>query len=230
MIRTHSLDRLIADALARSRNTGLLNIFAFSLTILAGSIPVGCVDDDDATTDPPCGDFAQPTLEQPLLELRRAYRDNDLDLYATSLDDDFHFVFDPQDVVETPGMPVEWSLSDELRSTRNMFEDSLVERTQVDFVIHDPAMATLADAYLHPFPPGTMKVTLQETEIRIDARDPEGGENIVYAVSGGIATVFLAPDSTEMICELPVWRIVEWRDRRIGNFSWGQVKWAYRRR
>jgi hypothetical protein len=77
-----------------------------------------------------------------------------------------------------------------------------------------------------------MKVIATDVSLSVDVRDPAGVENIRYRVDGDDAIFFLYPDQNEIVDGVPVWKIVEWRDKTIGApfvelKSWGSVKSLY---
>lgn len=209
----------------------------------------GCREDDDRVLDPGCGDSQEPSVVSTLAQLRESYEDQDWSAYRSLLADDFHFVFALEDVV--PERPSEWDLLPDLASTENMFADPLLEEIGYDFILGNAVLASQSDINDHPFPPGTMKVTASEVEMTLAKRAPDGGEITIYQAAAGQAVFFLTPDSTEMICGLPSWRIIEWRDvvenaslqddsvrkvtaddGRRGELAFplsiGQIKWEYR--
>lgn len=179
----------------------------------------GCLfspDKDPPKTDEPVVFLPQTSPENVLENLITAYEQQNYDEYVKLFDETFFFAFDPVDVEKSGGdIPIEWGKDDDIRSTRNMFDEPLVEKVTLDFVIDDPEPATSADEQRHTFPLGTMKVTASEVELQVDTRDPEGGENIIYEVSGDQAIFFLYPHPTEKVDGLAKWYIVEWRDRKV---------------
>lgn len=191
----------------------------------------GCSDDDNITTPTP--EDPRKTIAGVMRELIDAYEAQDIDRYSALFDQaNFMFVFDPVDVQEDPDIPPNWDWPEEHNSSRNLFEAELVERIQVDYVPGAPVAVTEPDMGERPFPEGTMKVTVSDVSLDIDTRDPAGGENIVYRVSGDQAIFFVYPDSVEIVDGVPVWKIFEWRDKKVGAFatsetSWGQIKANY---
>lgn len=195
----------------------------------------GCSDHKRIT--PPAPEDPRKTIPGVMLELVNAYAARDIDRYTKLFDTaDFMFVFDSLDVLENPDIPPNWDWQRERRSAENMFEDdSLLERIQVDFIPQTPVSVTKNDVGERPFPEETMKVVLSEVALNIDMRDPAGGENIVYRIQGDEATFFLYPDRSELVDDVPVWKIFEWRDKRPNDRglavelkSWGGLKWLFR--
>jgi hypothetical protein len=194
----------------------------------------GCSDDDDTVTPPPPED-PRKTIAGTLQELIDAYEARDVDRYAALFDQDsFLFVFDPIEVNDPDtDLPPSWGWEDEESANRNLFQAQLVERIQVYFVVGSPEPATKQDVEERAFPEGTMKVIATNVSLIVDTRDPAGSENIRYHVDGDNAIFFLYPDQNEVVDGVPVWKIVEWRDKTIGApfvelKSWGGVKSLYR--
>ena len=176
----------------------------------------GCSDDDKVT--PPTPENPRKSIAGVMQELIDAYQARDIARYAALFDNSsFVFVFDPTDVQGDPDIPPNWDWNEEQNSTRNMFEAELVERIQIDFVRGAPTDPSESDRGERPFPSGTKKVTVTEVELSVDTRDPAGGENITYKVTGDQAIFFLVQDSVETQEGLPVWKIFEWRDKKIGD-------------
>lgn len=208
--------------------TGLLPL-GIAVTTLV--LVVGCSDDETIT--PPDVEDPRKTIATTMQELLAAYEARDIGRYSALFDSDFVFVFDPTDVVTDPDIPESWDWTAELAATSNMFESDRVEEVQVDFVIGNPVTADTADVGMREFPEGTMKVIATAVELSVDNRDPFGGENIIWRVAGDQAIFFLYPDSLEIVDGVPVWKIFEWRDKKIGpaptiETTWGQIKAAYK--
>jgi hypothetical protein len=150
----------------------------------------------------------------------------------------FRFVFDPVDDQEDPDVPPSWEWPDELASTRNIFSSTTVRRIDLDFVVGAAVDVTEGDERDRTFPEGTKKVVLTDVDLSIeDTSEPGGGQHIIFKVTGDRAHFFLYQDATELQEGLPVWKIFEWRDEKIGARggsplfvelrSWGNVKSLY---
>ena len=192
----------------------------------------GCSDDDKVT--PPTPEDPRKTIAGVMQELIDAYEARDIARYAALFDDSsFVFVFDPTDVQGDPDIPPNWDWNEERNATTNMFGANLVQRIQLDYVVGTPVLADTLDEGIRPFPEGTMKAIVTNVELSVDTRDPAGGENIIYKVAGDQAIFFLWQDPQEIVDGVPVWKIIEWRDKRIGPApfvelnSWGGVKSLY---
>lgn len=179
----------------------------------------GCLfsPDKQEPKNPGDGDYQlRTTIGGVMNNLLVSYRKRDIDRYLELFHPAFNFVFDPQDVIDDPDIPPSWDYNEERSSTRNMFEAELVERITIDFVPGPALDAGEADQGNWPLPSGTKKVIVTAVELNVDTRDPLGGENIIYRVNGDQAIFFLVQDSTETQEGLPVWKIFEWRDVKIG--------------
>ena len=181
----------------------------------------GCLFSPDKTKPKTGGDEIyqlRTTIDGVMNNLMVSYEKREIDRYSELFDQaGFMFVFDPTDVQTDPDIPPNWDWNEEQNSTRNMFEAELVERIQIDFVRGAPTDPSESDRGERPFPSGTKKVTVTEVELSVDTRDPAGGENITYKVTGDQAIFFLVQDSVETQEGLPVWKIFEWRDKKIGD-------------
>jgi hypothetical protein len=77
-----------------------------------------------------------------------------------------------------------------------------------------------------------MKVTVIDVHLLVDTRDPAGGENIIFMTVGDRADFFVYPDPAEVVDGVAVWKILEWRDRKIDHVaatsetSWGRTKFS----
>src|SRR5690606_25502094 len=187
---------------------------------------MGCSDDD--TVSPPDVEDPRKTIATAMEELRAAYVARDIDRYAKLFDSNFVFVFDPADVQENQDLPPSWGGQTELDAARNLFQASLVDRIQVDFTVGTPVEPQPQDVGTREFPEGTRKVLATRVSLDVDTRDPAGGENIIYRCDGDQAVFFLYPDTLEVVDGVPVWKIFEWRDKRIGALptigtSWGLI-------
>lgn len=192
---------------------------------------VGCSDDEKITPPDTPREDPRKTIAGVMQELIDAYEARDIARYsALFLHSQFVFLFDPVDVQENPDIPPSWDWSEESSSARNLFEADLVERIELRFLMSDPVLADSLDEVFFPFPEGTMKVLVTDVKLAVDTRDPTGGENIVYRVDGDQAIFFLCQDPEEIVDGVPVWKIIEWRDKRIGPVpfvelkSWGGLK------
>lgn len=179
----------------------------------------GCLFSPDPKPPEPQPSQYMPrtTISGVLNNLRVAYENRDIERYKELFDlDDFMFVFDPIDVNDPKNpVPENWGWPEEEASTRNMFEDDLVERIELDFVETAPTNPSESDRGDRPFPEGTKKVIVTEVNLLVDVRqDPE---NLRYVVDGDNAWFFLVQDTTEVQDGLPVWKIFEWRDKTIGT-------------
>lgn len=213
----------------RRRMTALVGVGIFFLAGCSGTEPT-------KSTPPPLDSESaeqRAQLSSMLDRFRTSYVGRDLETYADLFREDFRFVFDPQDVAENPDIPDYWFWHDEMQSTGNMFEEDLIKSISLDFVAGTDVPATEGDEGNWEFPPGTRKVTLSEVELRVVMIDPDGGEDIVYQVTGDQAVLFLVHDALDLAGSWRGWKILEWRDRRIGaaptiDLSWGQVKNLFR--
>jgi hypothetical protein len=185
--------------------------------------------------DAPIPEDPRTTIAGVMQELVDAYETRGLTRYSALFDaDQFRFVFDPIDVAENPDIPTSWDWPDDLVSTRTMFASPLVERIQLAFFAGAPVEATEPDERDRPFPEGTMKIVLTDVDLDVDTRDPNGGGNIIFKVTGDRAHFFLYPDMDEIVDGVPVWKIFEWRDEKIGavptqESSWGEIKFLWGR-
>jgi hypothetical protein len=218
---------------ARNRTRSRLHRLSAATALLVAIVlsAPGCSDDEKIT--PPTPEDPRKTIPGVLQELLAAYTAGDIHRYATLFDQaDFMFVFDPMDVQNDQDIPPTWTWPEELNSATNLFEAELVESIQVSYVVGTPVLPSKEDAGQRPFPEGTVKVIASAVRVGIDTRDPLGGENIIYMVTGDQATFFLRPDTTEIVDGVPVWKIFEWRDKRLGSLAtiestWGLIKANY---
>jgi hypothetical protein len=201
--------------------------------VIAATLWAGCSDDDKPVG--PAAEDPRTTIDGVMRELIEAYRTRDFDRYAALFDqNDFRFVFDTTAVAENPGLPVDWGWPGERQATIGLFTSPLVERIELGFLSDDPVPATAHDIDDRPFPSTTMKVTLRAVSRFVETKDPNGGEIIIYQVDGDQADFFIYSDSTDLVDGLPLWKIFEWHDRRVGGrprsdlppieVTWGSIK------
>ncbi len=176
-----------------------------------------------------------PSLEPALgplgavASIEKAYESRNMDLWDRLFNAEiFSFRFDPIDVEEHPDLPSSWGYSDERTASRNMFEAPQVLDIQVAFQTTAPVEADEGD----DAPPGSWRVDVTDSDLAVTVEDPQGGDPIIYKVSGDRAVVFVRPDEGS---KPEYWRIVEWRDVRVGgadplieDISWGQIKALFR--
>ncbi|MCA9728985.1 MAG: hypothetical protein R3E12_13630 [Candidatus Eisenbacteria bacterium] len=192
----------------------------------------GCSGDDKSTA--PIPEDPRKTIDGLFQELKDAYEARDITRYGRLFDqENFVFVFDERDVAENPGIPTSWDWSLEEVASRNMFQSDLVVGIASEFEVEDPVAATTQDERDRSFPAGTVKVAIADVSLAVENRDPFGGENLFYRVTGDGAFFFLYPDSSEIVDDVPVWKIFEWRDDRLFFFptelkSWGAIKYVFR--
>lgn len=161
-----------------------------------------------------------PTRPQDVLHnLRAAYVLRDLDLHDSLFDTlNFAFVFDSIDVSYDPRIPSRWGWEDERVATGNMLQNALLDRVRVQFSVGSPRF-TGEDV---------VDIDVFDVELSLDTRDPSGGENIIFVVSGDAARFRLAKDASNE------WKIVAWEDEIVGellptiNSSWGALKFHSR--
>ncbi len=199
------------------------------LAVLSMTGAFGCSDDDNTVAEPqPNPYLAQVTPENVLRNLITAYVEEDLDEYEKLFDHDlFEFVFDPLDVQEDQDLPPFWLWDEERESAKNMFDSNLVLDIRLEYV---PGMAVQVDEGDDVPDLSWMKVEVTNIELEIETKDPLGGENIIYKVSGDRGVFFFREYPNETVGGLPLVRIVEWRDQRTAfrlpsvENSWGNIK------
>jgi len=194
----------------------------------------GCSENDTIlkpSEDPMVESTFLPNNSEPNLldNLIRSYVEKNIDGYTLLFDpDQFEFVFDPTDVENNPRIPRSWEWGLDWATTRNLFNHRLVLGIKLDF-IKGKTTPSPADE-----PPDRTKIVATGVELEIDTVDPEGGENIIYKVSGDRGTFFFQSYPDELIDGQPRQRIVEWRDERVGLLlptelkTWGQIKNVWR--
>lgn len=185
-----------------------------ALPALALSV-AGCLfsPQRDKPTPPPQQD--RTSIGGVLNALIAAYQNRDLDLYEKLFDQDhYKFVFSPADVGGQDPLPPNWGWPEERESTKNMFEEPLVEKIELSFSFATPRLVEEAD---DPPVDATHMTYLTELNLIVTTRNPDTGEQDIYVVQGDRHDFFLRQDPNETQDGQPVWKIVEWRDRSLGH-------------
>lgn len=208
---------------------------AFGLLALAAALSA-CGSDPSN----PTGDVAQPVLtareaagiSSVVGSVATAYESRDLSAFETLCDSDaFRFVFDPIDVEEIPDLPAFWEWPDESLATAHLFADGDVSSISCTITpLDSPRRADPSDDPLHP---GSV-ILLVQYELTVETE--VNGEPIVLDASGRAVFFLLptpTPDGNAPHLGDTDWKIVEWRDIRLGGSvteeaSWGSVKALFR--
>lgn len=206
-------------AISRHAHTlRLASLLVVTLLLVPAFLP-GC-DDDKVANPPPAGYAAATSPSLCLANLRDAYEEQKGDEYARLFDDDFVFVFNPDDVSDPENpTPATWGLASELQSARNLFADSTVERIDLSWNVGD------STAWSEVSPDG-LKVRLDGVYLTVSTRN-EQGEPLYLVVQGAVQWFYFVPDPSTG-GGTRVWKVREWEDSPIGGKveenSWGSIK------
>ncbi len=200
----------------RNHNTLGLGLLALLLAVAS----TGCLFSPDKSKPTEDGEaqYLPQTSEANVLEnLITSYVEKELLEYEKLFDHNvFEFVFDPLDVQEDQDLPPFWLWDEERESTKNMFESELVLEIRLEYI---PGTAVAVDEGDDVPDLTWTKVEVTNVELEVETRDPLGGENIIYKVSGDRAIYFFKSYDDELVDGQPTVRIVEWRDQRTGLFA-----------
>lgn len=184
-------------------------------------------------------DPTKPSVEDPrksvegvMQALIDAIEGREMERYASLFHSkEFRFVFDRGDVIGNRELPPYWEWTEETAAIGALFRSPYIDRVSLDFVIESSVPATPDDEDRRAFPEGTIKVTVTDVDLVIEMRDPDGGEDIRFITDRDAGEYFLAPDSTEIVDGVAVWKILEWRDKNVRvlsqmviDASWGTIK------
>jgi len=191
-------------------------LLAPAFTLVLAFTLAGCLFSPDSKTGGDDVEVVEPINAENVLDLLiDSYVAKEIDRYSGLFDTvQYTFRFDRTDVENDPDLDPSWGWPEELTSTKNMFESELVLGITLDFVKGDTEFARESDG--EGVSLEWRKVICTEIELEIDTIDPDGGENIIYKVAGDRAMYFFETYPEELIDGQPRWRIVEWRDIRVG--------------
>jgi hypothetical protein len=110
-----------------------------AVILIGFAIHYGCSPTSDRGIEPPI-EYDRTTPDNLLNFLSQAYEDKDLDHYDEALDEDFLFQF-TEDVADEMGLPEDkpwWAKTEDLSSTKNMFEAPEVSSIVMEYEIKVP--------------------------------------------------------------------------------------------
>lgn len=200
--------------------TGLVPESFYYFAIVAVDESGNSSDRRLAGTETPIGVITDPSQPEDVLHnLRAAYILRDLTLHNSLFDTlGFEFVFDPIDMKYDPDVPKSWGWEDEQLAARNMFQSILLERVRVQFAVGSPRFQG----------DDVVEIDVSDVQLSLDTRDPAGGENIIFAVSGDAARFRLTRNASGK------WKIAAWEDVITSgllptiDLSWGSLKFHNR--
>jgi hypothetical protein len=187
---------------------------------------------DPNSCPPPVSNYLPQTSPQNVVaNLQMAYGERNIDEYRKLFTEDFIFVFNPADPVDPDHpSPPQWSLTDELSSTQNMFADELV--TKIELSSYSFGVPERVDSL--DYRPRASKVRVDQVNLQVYTRK-EDGTLLTLLVEGATEVFFFVekPSEPSPVDGRPTWYIFRWEDQPIGGMksdrgSWGQLKNLYR--
>ena len=213
--------------------------FAPLAAMLALLVLAGCKDKDKVVVpDPEPSPYLAPTSPHNLLDnLRTAIELRDIDAYAALFDEsEFTFHFDPVDLSDQPDLPELWGYVGEVLWATNAFGSADVLDISLAFMKGAVSDAESSDG--EGVQLTWKKATITAIELEIETKNPQNPTDpIFYKVSGDRGQFFFAVDPDVVVDGEPTWKIVRWKDIRVGarpgaaltiNHSFGQIKSVFR--
>jgi hypothetical protein len=146
------------------------------LLVGAVMLVLSCGDDKTTDTNGDGEDLLRRTAEGLLQKYSESLEAADLEGYTECLDEDYRFVFTPQDAEDLGLLPDEpwWLRIDDLASTANMFADDDLHSIQVDLTVVDQDTVTTG---------GDPAITIQVEPAILVVLIPPGEEPIYLEVT-----------------------------------------------
>jgi hypothetical protein len=178
------------------------------------------------------GYFAPTTIAGAIHDLQRAYNQRDQDHYAGLLADDFLYLFAPQDVGGSGGIPDSWGRVDEIESANAIFsgepnaEGFRCEAVSLGFLPGSDGPSPIEDWRM---------ATLSQIQLAVDTRHADSGEPLRYELYGDRADLhFVRTVEIEPVSGERIWKIIQWEDKPAATrlstdpTTWGRIKALWR--
>jgi hypothetical protein len=211
--------------------TRLIPMTVLTAFLALSMTATGCKDEKKLTPPPPASEYlAQSSVANVLANLQKAYGKESIAEYRKLFAEDFVFVFNPMDPIDPDHPnPAQWSLTEELTVTENMFTDSSVFKIELSsYILGVPERV---DSLYYG--PRAWKVRVDEANLRVHTRN-EDGTLLTLLVDGATEVFFLRQEPIRPASDGgPTWFIFRWEDQPIGGGktearSWGQIKALFR--
>lgn len=162
----------------------------------------------------------RPTRDDLLDCLCNAYEGEDVEAYADLLHEQFLFCFTP-DVAESIGLPADetwWGKTDDVASTRNMFEYEAVTKIQISLDEPTWYWCRVVRVNLAPDPPDTLEgfCTRVQPDIRITIEEP-GRQELILKVDKSWLDIAVVPNPNEE----GLWQIITLEESRYPGGAYG---------
>jgi hypothetical protein len=170
-----------------------------------------------------------------------AYEGEDVEAYADLLHEQFLFCFTPE-VAESIGLPPDetwWGKTDDVASTRNMFDDEAVTRVRISLDEPTWFWCQVVRQNPAPDPPDTLEgfCTRVRPDIRVTIEEP-GKEPLILLVDRSWLDIEVVPDPDEE----GLWQVITMEESRYfpgtqgistldaeGEMqTWGMIKAMFR--
>jgi hypothetical protein len=192
------------------------------LPLAIGCLAIGCLagcpwsPGKDTVIPPlPSNYLPQTSPANVLANLQTAYEERNIDRYKELFAEDFIFVFNPLDPVDPDHPnPDQWSLTEELTVTENMFTDELVSK--IELSSYTLGVPEQVDSLYYG--PRAWKVRVDEANLQVHTRK-EDGTLLTLLVDGATEVFFLReePSKPAPADGRPTWYIFRWEDQPVGG-------------
>ncbi|MEZ4649587.1 MAG: hypothetical protein R3E97_12550 [Candidatus Eisenbacteria bacterium] len=202
-------ERLLRPVFRQVR-AGLLTLVGLSI------LGAGCGGDDVTAPEPESPYLSATSAQSLMANFITALESRDLDGYAALFDQtEFTFRIDPVDLGDDPGLPEFWDWPVEYTWAKNAFESPDVRSIRLEFDLGEVLDVTEGDGEFVDLTWKKMTITGVHLEIIVEnPSDPN--DPIHLLVQGDRGLFFFAIDETHLTNGAPTWKIVEWRDIRVG--------------
>lgn len=195
------------------RGAWILVGMSLLVLLMAGCWNPFSSDDNGGGNGPP-PEYNRKDRDNLLNFLANAYENKDIDRYTEALHDKFQFQF-TADVAESIGLPADepwWGKTEDVASTRNMFETETVTRVQMS--LGEPVWywCQVVRRNKEPDPPDTLEgfCTRVAPDIRVTIEEP-GMEEKILNVDRSWLDIAVTPDPDED----GLWQIIAIEESKI---------------
>ena len=217
--------RAMAEAPASPTNRGGAAVAV--LVIAAAVLAIGCSDKGSKPRVPPVEPEYLPATSphNVVLNLKKSWQELNYDAYASTLSDEFVYVFAQQDIGGPDYNPPTWGRADDLLSAFHLF--SKADANSEGYVAESVSLSFNTDPEIPNDMGGWTKITLTDVFLTVVTYHRTTGDPLYYEVVGDRADLWFAQAGG-------TWKVVRWEDRPLQHgpatqpSTWGQIKGMFK--